>query len=554
MLKSYDWAVMAGPWERWYHNPEMLEEVEKLNLLARKILAEGSPEVSSPVVVANLEEAELQFRGNSNLKVVRMDRIDPPTDQGDKCAAATAPQAELKPRQGNSMVEMAQTVINTIRKGMLPTVVKLTIDLPPGCIQEPMSSRFTEVLGVVHNGEVELAAYAFKLEEAMPDPVVRGRLAALYCNVIKEVLPEVQLLLHGNTLLLVHPDSGQTAMRSFTACLLCADVFRIPLKSPVVLHRGELECGNVVLQWDHGNTGGFARVTLSDDTNRELLAQVEQLLQLPKADRSALRRLVSKAAALEKIVPECRTFIARLWLATVVDGAGEERGGSDTGHPSLGKPDLASVTLTSPRWIRACLIGEGPVEYKLDEQVELWEIGTSASLWGVAGVLYFRQCPVRWFSSPLDQDTLEKFGTVRGDPDHNWTWKALALFVALKIWLSGRTRKAFAIRVGKKGAIKTLFEEASQASPRTSLAGEITRTIARERGRIFEVPHATGVRNQIVGRYSEPPGSSPTLRFARPGNRGTRLGPSRHNQLLEIRLSDKTSLPAEDCVHRKGKG
>lgn len=138
-----------------------------------------------------------------------------------------------------------------------------------------------------------------------------------------------------------------------------------------------------------------------------------------------------------------RPFLAPLW-AVLARCATNDGGSEDKSSRIAGSWFTPSASLR----IKALLEGEhGPMvrTFYADLGDEGKEIITDACPWGIGGVLYQNGNPIRWFSSHLTKELLEKFRAAVGDPAHNTLWEAVALLVGLRLWLP-KANKRVAVR------------------------------------------------------------------------------------------------------------
>ena len=116
--------------------------------------------------------------------------------------------------------------------------------------------------------------------------------------------------------------------------------------------------------------------------------------------------------------------------------------------------------------------------------------------WGFAGVLFKDNSPISWFATPLTGWDLRRFRAKKGDSKHNTTWEALALLVAIRLWLPGTSVLA-RVRSDSLSAFRSMVKLASR-SPDLNL-------IARERAldallglcTIGMAMHIPGVSNKL---------------------------------------------------------
>ena len=99
-------------------------------------------------------------------------------------------------------------------------------------------------------------------------------------------------------------------------------------------------------------------------------------------------------------------------------------------------------------------------------------IATNACPWGYAGVKFERHHPVAWFATPLTADDLRRFHATRGESRHNTTWEALALLVAIRLWLPGSCVLA-RVRSDSLSALRSMVKLASKSADLNLIAREL---------------------------------------------------------------------------------
>ena len=131
------------------------------------------------------------------------------------------------------------------------------------------------------------------------------------------------------------------------------------------------------------------------------------------------------------------------------------------------------------------------------------EVITDACPWGIGGVLYQKGRPLRWFSSPLTKELLEKFNAAAGDSAHNTLWEAVALLVGLRLWLP-RANKRVVVRVKSDniGALRTLLKLTSPKDAMGIIAREVALDIASGNYQVHERIHIPGVTNVAADALS----------------------------------------------------
>ena len=101
----------------------------------------------------------------------------------------------------------------------------------------------------------------------------------------------------------------------------------------------------------------------------------------------------------------------------------------------------------------------------------------------------------RWFSAPLSKDLLDKFGAQKGDPGMNTAWEAMALLVALRLWLPKLPRQLTTrIKSGNVGALRMLYEGPLSTGGSGHGGGQLYQ--------ISELEHVPGITNVAADALS----------------------------------------------------
>ena len=219
-----------------------------------------------------------------------------------------------------------------------------------------------------------------------------------------------------------------------------------------------------------------------------------------------LRSFAGGMSFVAGLVPVLRPFLAPLWAALAKVATND--GGPKIGNRSRVAGKLVHVKRIahSLHWIRALLLNEyGGLERRFNANLkdEGWELVTDACPWGIGGVLYKNGEPRRWFSSPLAPEVLRKFKASAGDPAFNTAWEALALLVALRLWLTGCPRNiAVRVKSDNVGALRMLLNLTSQSDTMAIIAREVALDVAAGNYQLHELVHIPGVTNVAADALS----------------------------------------------------
>ena len=184
---------------------------------------------------------------------------------------------------------------------------------------------------------------------------------------------------------------------------------------------------------------------------------------------------------------------------------GSAKGGSSTSR-TAGKLVHTKRIAASLNWVVALLENEhGTLKRTFDPNLEDtgWEVITDACPWGIGGVLYHNKVAKRWFASHLPSELLNKFKASVGDPSFNTLWEAVALLVALRLWLPSTDRRlSTRIKSDNVGALRTLLKLTSPSQAMGVVAREVALDVAAGNYQITELEHVPGVTNVVADALS----------------------------------------------------
>eukprot|EP00435_Cladocopium_sp_Y103_P022262 s2504_g5.t1 len=258
-------------------------------------------------------------------------------------------------------------------------------------------------------------------------------------RILAATVPECRAQIYVDDPLFSIPGEGDDAAHLLSLTLLCTRIFGFPLKLSKASAGQTVRWIGAEIQAGEDEEGRFVQVTIPEEKTEKLLAEVDRMLKAPVVGTKQLRSFAGGMAFVAGLVPE----------------------------------------------------DEG------------WEIITDACLWGIGGILYHNGMPKRWFSSPLSPELLEKFKAQKGDPAFNTAWEALALLVALRLWLP-RCPKFLAVRIKSDnvGALRMLLKLTSQSGALATIAREVALDVAGGNYSIGELEHVPGITNVAADALS----------------------------------------------------
>ena len=329
-----------------------------------------------------------------------------------------------------------------------------------------------------------------------------GRYAAFLGRALAATFRECKFQIYVDDPLLVLPGVGGQATEWLAKILVFTKTLGYPLKLSKA-HAGlEVKWVGATIKID--NVERTVKVAIPEDKMEKLLSQLKIFLKAPVVGLKALRSFAGSMAFVAGLVPVLRPFLAPLWA--VAKCATNDGGSGDPSSRTAGKLVHTKRVAPSLTWIKALLEGEhGPMvrTFFADLEDEDKEVITDACPWGIGGVLYQKGRPLRWFSSPLTKELLEKFNAAAGDSAHNTLWEAVALLVGLRLWLP-RANKRVVVRVKSDniGALRTLLKLTSPKDAMGIIAREVALDIASGNYQVHELIHIPGVTNVAADALS----------------------------------------------------
>ena len=230
-------------------------------------------------------------------------------------------------------------------------------------------------------------------------------------------------------------------------------------------------------------------VSIPEDKLESLLTQTKQLNASVVASRRSVRSYCGKLSFIGGMVPYIRPFLSMVWAAL---------SSASSLPPALIHCRQFRVALD---WLQALLLGRHGPLVRTFPLAEVWSsegdyIATDACPWGFAGVLFKNFAPIAWFASPLLEGDLRRFRAKRGDSGHNTTWEALALLVAIRLWLPGTSVLA-RVRSDALSALRSMVKLSSKSPNLNLVARELALDAVLGLYTIGMAVHIPGVSNKL---------------------------------------------------------
>jgi hypothetical protein len=500
--------------DEWTNWPSAVEEKADLQRLIREAEGRGFCEITT-----DLEEARqilggdpvlnklgvvVKFQGEQQVKKSRI--IWDLRDSGvnEQCDPA---ERVMLPR----LLDVVHDIVNALRSGGEAVLAAVDIQDAFHNVPAGRDRRYTVASAEMEDGRKSYIIYNVLVFGSRSSPTLWGRFAALLGRILASTVQEVRCHIYVDDPIMCIPSHGVGAVHLLTLVLLCTRLFGYPLKLAKASAGASVKWIGAELSISTDHLGEFVQVKIPQDKVQKLLGEVERFLKAPVVGIKQLRSFAGGMAFVAGLVPVLRPFLAPLWAALA---KGKANDGSSSDLPksrTAGKLLHIKRVAHCLHWIKALLQNEhGSLERRFNarREVDGWEIVTDACPWGIGGVLYHHGVPVRWFSSPLTPDVLRKFKAQTGDPGFNTAWEALALLVALRLWLARCPRQlTMRVKSDNVGALRMLLKLTSQSSALAIIAREVALDIAGgnyQIGELVHVPRITNVAADALSRLWAP--------------------------------------------------
>jgi hypothetical protein len=303
------------------------------------------------------------------------------------------------------------------------------------------------------------------------------------------------------------------------ASLFCPDEFRneIFVDDPLMAAVGTVERRNILftiallslqatgfpLAWGKGILGTSVtwigakltsssagiEVAIPEDKLQTLLDETMQFRRSVVASRRSVRSFCGKLSFIGGMVPYIRPFLSMVWAALA---------STSRLPPSLVHCRQFRIALD---WLHALLVGRHGPLVRTFALEEVWSpdgdyIATDACPWGFAGVLFRNHSPIAWYATPLTGLDLRRFRARKGDSSHNTTWEALALLVAIRLWLPGTSVLA-RVRSDSLSALRSMVKLCSRSPHLNLVARELALDAVLGLYTIGMAVHIPGVSNKL---------------------------------------------------------
>jgi len=317
-------------------------------------------------------------------------------------------------------------------------------------------------------------------------PNIWGRFAAAIGRILASIFDENEFRceIYVDDPLMAVAGTAPRRQKLLTMALLTLDVLNFPL----AWEKGIRGSTVVWIGAQLSATREGIQVTIPQDKLDDLSHQTSEFRKQTVAYRNAVRSYCGKLSFVAGMVPVLRPFLSMLWAAL------------------SSKSRLPSTLVHCRRfhvaldWLRALFKGiHGPLVRSFP-LLQRWApagdyIATDACPWGFAGVLFRDNSPTAWFATPLSTADQRRFGK-KGESKHNTTWEALAILVAIRLWLPG-TRVLARIKSDSLSALRSMVKLASSSPALSLIAREIALDSVLGLYTVGVATHIPGVSNML---------------------------------------------------------
>jgi len=245
-------------------------------------------------------------------------------------------------------------------------------------------------------------------------------------------------------------------------------------------------------------------VALPGEYAAALEAESRELLKLPSAHMKRVRQLAGKCAWASGFVPALGAMIAPLWAAIADTKVGRSHGFAMSG------PVIPTVRIRHALlWIVAFAVGKrgtlrsvfSVLEHRAPSCISM---EFDASPWGFGGVLFWQGWPWEFFSSPITEEDITRFGIKIGDPAFQALLENLAILIGVRHWLPKwkDLRLTVRIRSDSQAALGAWVKERSSNQKVNMVVRETALDMAEGRYKIDVFQHLPGRLNDLADALS----------------------------------------------------
>ena len=318
-------------------------------------------------------------------------------------------------------------------------------------------------------------------------PNIWGRFAAAMGRIVASIMPptEHRVEIYVDDPLLCAGGDISRRTHLFTVALLAITLVGFPM----AWGKGVL---GTDVQWIGARltvVSAGIQVAIPEDKLEDLRKQTIELRTMAVASKRTLRAFCGKLSFVAGMVPTLRPFVRMVWAAL----AAASRLPAGIIH--------VRRFIVALEWLKALFEGlHGPLirvfnitEVRADGGDY---IATDACPWGFAGVLFKNYDPVAWYATPLPTSLLRRFQAKLGDSSFNTLWEALAILVAIRLWLPG-THVLARVRSDSLSALRSIVKLQSASPSLNLIAREIALDATLGLYHLGVAVHIPGIANKL---------------------------------------------------------
>ena len=230
-------------------------------------------------------------------------------------------------------------------------------------------------------------------------------------------------------------------------------------------------------------------MAIPEDKLQTLLDGTKRFRKSVLASRRSVRSFCGELSFIGGMVRYIRPFLSMVWAALA---------STSRLPPHLIHCRQFRIALD---WLHALLVGRlGPLvrtfPFKEVRSPDGDYIATEACPWGFAGVLFRDHSPIAWYATPLTGCDLRRFRARKGDSSHNATCEALALLVAIRLWLPG-TAVLARVQSDSQSALRSMVKLSSRSPHLNLVARQLALDAVLGLFTIGMAVHIPGVSNKL---------------------------------------------------------
>ena len=212
-----------------------------------------------------------------------------------------------------------------------------------------------------------------------------------------------------------------------------------------------------------------------------------------------LRRVAGKAEWAAGLIPYLKSMVSPLWAA-LADAPFETIGANRVAH--------------SLRWLLAFFRGRRGTmtrHFRHDDAHAAGQvvIDVDASPWGFGGVIYVNGAPHEYFSDPISQEDVDRFGITVGSPKDQALLETIALLIAVRLWKVIILRQVWTVtvRTDSTAAMGAACRLRSPDPRMNTVIREMALDLAEGLYELDFFEHVAGVLNElpdVLSRWAQP--------------------------------------------------